>query len=287
MNATRLTSLLFLLCMALGIHAKKKHAEYPHADIKVAYNYHKKSMRGSDGIVERDIPFILLANNNESKFYSPKTEYMDSLQSTSSGKAINDAMLHEAIRKYSETKDRAVMDNVTYKTQLYVFKSKPDNSYNVYDYVGMTGHYTYTEPLEEIIWEVSDSTKSILDYECIMATADYHGRKWTAWFTSEIPVQEGPWKLFGLPGLILETYEASGQHHFLATGVENSRQEIRPVYNPKRYDKTSRIEMLRMSRNAKENGSAMMNAQLDLNLPPDKPMTEELKKYDFLETDYH
>lgn len=179
------------------------------------------------------------------------------------------------------------MDAVVYKTQLYVFKSKIKNEYRVYDYVGMTGNYCYTEPLDDIAWEISDSTRLLLGYECVKAYALYHGRQWTVWFAPEIPLQDGPWKLHGLPGLILEAYESSSQHHFMADGIEESDDVIRPVYDTKRYDRISRIEMLKMERNSRENGNAMLKAQIGLNLGPDAPVTDETRKYDFLETDYH
>lgn len=285
MTTIRLTSIFLLFCFAVGVNAKKK-KEYPRAEIKVSYNYHKKFYRGSDGVIERDIPFVLLANTQESKFFCPSSEYKDSLNSTAAGKALADQMLHEAIKKYTATKDRSVMDGVTYITQLYVFKSNVANEYRVYDYVGMTGRYWYSEPLDEIAWNVTDSTKEVLGYECVMATADYHGRRWTVWFAPEIPVQDGPWKLHGLPGLILEASEPSGQHHFVADGMESCNKEILPIYNPSDYDKCSRLEMLRMERYRRDNGNAMIKAQIDLDLGPDMPVTDESRKYDFLETDY-
>ena len=60
------------------------------------------------------------------------------------------------------------------------------------------------EELPKIVWEISKEHKKIAGYDCIKATASLYGRKWEAWFTKRIPVQFGPWKLNGLPGLILE-----------------------------------------------------------------------------------
>ena len=61
--------------------------------IKVGYTYHETFVRGSDGIVNRDISFILLANKEQSKFYNAKTEFKDSLQSTPQGVILRkDAM---------------------------------------------------------------------------------------------------------------------------------------------------------------------------------------------------
>ena len=119
-----------------------------------------------------------------------------------------------------------------------------------------------------------------------MAETDYHGRHWTVWFTPEIPIMDGPWKLQGLPGLILEAYEPTGQHTFVVTGIENSNQEMIPVYNFKQYDKSNRIDMLKMERNFRDNQNSMIKAQIDLDLGTDSYPSEEAKKYDFLETDY-
>lgn len=276
----------FLLCLGLPLSAKKKVSEYPKSDIKVSYNYHNVFLKGSDNVNERDIPFLLLSNSEESKFYCKDTENKDSLQSTPEGKKLSRQMLTEAINQYMNTKNESLMSSVVYKTQLYVFKSFADNQFKVYDNTGLERAF-YVEPIDVIDWEISDSTKNILGYECFLAEADYHGRHWTAWFTPEIPIQNGPWKLQGLPGLILEASEPTGQHTFLATGIEKSTQEMLPVYNPKQYDKSNRIDMLKTMRNFMDNQNSIVKASIDLDLGPDAPKTAEYKKFDFLETDYH
>lgn len=265
----------------------KKNTEYPRAEIKVGYTYHETFVRGSDGIVKRDIPFVLLANKNQAKFYSPKTEYKDSIESTPQGRAVSRQLLNDAIKRYSETKDESAMKAVVYQTFLYIFRSTSDNTMTVYDRAGSLEYGVYTEPLGEIQWEISDSTKTVLGYDCIKATANYHGRNWIAWFAPDIPLQEGPWKLTGLPGLILEASESTGQHSFVATGLEATNQEIVPIYPYQQYDKMSRIEMLRQLRNYRDHGRAIDAAATGLNLGPDHIRTGEEVKIDFLETDYH
>ena len=286
MNRQTIIITIIVLFAIFDVSAKKK-KEYPRAEIKVGYNYHETFVRGSEGIVKRDIPFVLLANNGQSKFYNTKTEFKDSLESTPQGRAISHQLLNEAVKRYSETKDESVMKNVVYQTFLYIFRSAADNQMTVYDKAGSIEQGYYTEPLGEIHWEISDSTKTVLVYDCVMATAHYHGRYWTAWFAPDIPLQEGPWKLTGLPGLILEASESTGQHSFVATGLEASNQEIVPIYPYRQYDKMTRIEMLRQLRNYRDHHNAIDGAATGIQFGTDHVRTAEEAKIDFLETDYY
>ena len=285
MTTNRLITMLVLLCLALGANAKKKKQDYPRSEIKVSYNYHYKFWRGSDGVVEKDTPFILLANHNESKFYCPSTEYRDSLLSTPSGSAKEKKMFDAAVAAYVQNRDESAMDAVVYHSRLYVTKDFAKSVSTTYDQAGMGEYGYYDEPFSEIDWQiVEDSTKTLLGYECVMAITDYHGRKWTVWFTPEIPVQDGPWKFCGLPGLILEAAEEKGHHHFTADGIEQSSQSIYPIYNND-YEKMGRLDMLRNLRNYRDNNNSIIKASTCgmLDFGPDAPVQTE---YDFLETDY-
>ncbi len=286
MNRQSIIITIVVIFAIFDVSAKKK-KEYPHADIKVGYNYHSTYVNGSEGIVEKDVPFILLANSEQSKFFNARTEYKDSLRSSAAGRKVAKKLFDEAFKKYMETKDESYMNNHVYQTQLYVFISKPDNEVRVYDYIGAVDYGSYSEPIEDVSWEICDSTKAILGYECTMAKADYYGREWTAWFAPDIPIQAGPWKLTGLPGLILEASESSGQHWFSATGIEKSDKEIIPIYKGHDYEKMNRKEMLRSQRYGKDHSGALASALLGLNLGPDHINTEAEAKIDFLETDYH
>ncbi len=288
MQVLRFITILVLLCVALGANAKKER-EYPRAKIKVGYNYYNKFLRGNDGVVEKNTPFILLANQEQSKFYCPSTEYRDSLLSTPSGRAKEWQMFDAAAAAYVQNRDRSAMDGVVYHSRLYVTKDFAKSVSTTYDQAGMGECGYYDEPFSEIDWViVEDSTKTILDYQCVMATTDYHGRKWTVWFTPEIPIQDGPWKFCGLPGLIMEASEPSGQHRFTVTGIETSSQPIFPVFNTE-YEKMDRKDMLRAERHYRENSHAMFKAATGYELGGgvDAPVTEESRKYDYLETDYH
>lgn len=73
--------------------------------------------------------------------------------------------------------------------------------------------YSYTEN-NLFAWKIEPETMKIDKYNAQKATADFGGRKWTAWFTSEIPVSDGPYKFGGLPGLILKVEDEKGDYKF-------------------------------------------------------------------------
>lgn len=108
----------------------------------------------------------------------------------------------------------------------YIYKNIPDGKVTERCYFDMES-WQYTEDWEKPNWEICDSTKTILGYDCVEAAADYRGRRWTAWFAPEIPIQDGPWKLCGLPGLILEAHDANNDYIFEANGlVQNPDSEV-------------------------------------------------------------
>lgn len=63
-------------------------------------------------------------------------------------------------------------------------------------------------------WKISDETSVIHGFRVQKATTDFMGRNWTAWFTQEIPIQDGPYKFSGLPGLILKVIDSTETHSF-------------------------------------------------------------------------
>ena len=75
------------------------------------------------------------------------------------------------------------------------------------------------EKTNNIKWKLLLETKVINSFLCQKATCDFRGRSYVAWFTNEIPVSLGPWKLNGLPGLILEANDSKNQLQFYAEKI--------------------------------------------------------------------
>ena len=64
--------------------------------------------------------------------------------------------------------------------------------------------YETQEQRKPIKWTLNDSTLTVAGYQCKTAVCQLHGRKWTVRYAEDIPTTAGPWKLCGLPGLIVE-----------------------------------------------------------------------------------
>lgn len=77
-----------------------------------------------------------------------------------------------------------------------------------------------TEPRPQHDWQFSNATKEVAGFTCKAATTVFRGRTYTCWYTSEIPLPFGPWKLSGLPGLILEAASEDGAYKITAVGVQ-------------------------------------------------------------------
>lgn len=86
---------------------------------------------------------------------------------------------------------------------------------------------SYQENLSsDIVWSVGSDTTIIHGYQCQSATTYYKGRKWMAWFTTEIPVAAGPWKLCGLPGLIITAKSMDGYFSFSTISVDTENNKM-------------------------------------------------------------
>jgi len=86
--------------------------------------------------------------------------------------------------------------------------------------------FRYEEKYETIKWTFEKGRDTILGYACNRATADFRGRHYTAWYTTGIPSQLGPWKFSGLPGLILKVCDDKNEYVFECTGLSQQPEPI-------------------------------------------------------------
>lgn len=259
------------------------------AQLKIGYDYHYFDPRG----IEKRDDYILLAGADCSKFYNGQSQWLDSIRCTKEGEQwyVQQGliMMGELMNKPREEREAILNSSpLGHAVNLYVVRDK--NRFKVWDEI-YGEHRKYSEPIEERDWTIiGDSTKNILGYDCIMALAGYHGRLWKVWFTPDVPVNAGPWKLLGLPGLILEAVDSTDQHHFIANGIQAVTMNIPPVYEPYSYEKTTRKKFLKLCRFRYDNFQGMSDLHFGGNGPrhsPEKIAYESGKEgFDLIETDY-
>lgn len=90
------------------------------------------------------------------------------------------------------------------------------------------GYQDYIIEMEapEINWSLSDETLQIGDYICQKATGWYAGRHYTVWFAPSLPYPYGPWKLGGLPGLILSASDDTNSISFIFKDFSRGKNEF-------------------------------------------------------------
>ena len=86
--------------------------------------------------------------------------------------------------------------------------------------------YETQEKRKPIKWTLNDSTLTVGGYQCKTAVCQLHGRKWTVRYAEDIPTTAGPWKLCGLPGLIVEAVSDDGIHRFTLTKLQHATAPI-------------------------------------------------------------
>ncbi|VDH05953.1 GLPGLI family protein [Bergeyella zoohelcum] len=86
----------------------------------------------------------------------------------------------------------------------------------------------YVYPVENTLqWELLSEKKVIGEFTVQKAICMYGGRKWIAWFTTELPLPYGPYVFYGLPGLVLEVYDENKHYVFSLFKSEIIKKEDR------------------------------------------------------------
>lgn len=154
-------------------------------------------------------------------------------------------------------------------------------------------YYKYEEEYAPQPWEIKGDTTTVLGYTCQMATCNFRGRNYTAWFTTEIPVSEGPWKFNGLPGLIMKVEDASRHYSFEIIGIRQVTDT--PIcFQEQKYIKVSRKEFMKHNKKFLDDPVGFINNNSGGKIkitPTNGTKDNDLlapKKigYDFLEKDY-
>ena len=267
--------LLLFTLSAMGQKQKAMRINY-----KVVYTY------SSDLAPRHDVSYLDIQADGVSCFYSHyfvrSQEIQDSINRRGS---VSDDMVSKAIAPYDGGQPNFVYKHIPSEGKLTFATYHVD-------------WFKYSEPIPALQWKIEGKDSVIAGYHCQAATTSLRGRRWRAWFTLDIPVSDGPWKLCGLPGLILRATDEQGYFDFDCTGITSI--EIPPIELAKNnYVSCTPEEAFKMEQERRENPLAFLNRQFggqqqfpdELVRKADSSNNEEAKKkftyierYDLKET---
>jgi len=160
---------------------------------------------------------VLLKNDENSYFESLAKFKYDSIKTK---------LVDEGSRSFPSPK-------IQWKLQSLIFKDLKSQTTiteeNFFDKVYLT---TYKcKPT----WKIQQEKSKLFNYNVQKAETDFGSRKWIAWFTNEIPISDGPYKFFGLPGLILKISDSEENFIFEIKGLTKEQYNIegRNAYDSK------------------------------------------------------
>ena len=229
--------LLLFALSAMGQKQKAMRITY-----KVVYTY------SSDLAPRHDVSYLDVQDDGVSCFYSHyfvrSQEIQDSINRRGS---VSDDMVSKAIAPYDGGQPNFVYKHIPAEGKLTF------TTYHV-------DWFKYSEPIPALQWKIEGKDSVIAGYHCQAATTSLRGRQWRAWFTLDIPVSDGPWKLCGLPGLILRATDEQGYFDFDCTGIASI--EIPPIELAKNnYVSCTPEEAFKMEQERRENPLAFLNRQ--------------------------
>lgn len=161
--------------------------------------------------IASDNMLLQIGPDGLSKFSSHKNLTVDSIIMTSSPEQISNAVME------------GKLSNGEFLT---IFKNYPEGKLTHTEKICMDW-FRYEEEMPAIDWELTDSVATILGYECHSARCRFRGREWRVFFTEDIPLSDGPWKLHGLPGLIMKASDEKGHYTFECIGINS--KAARPI----------------------------------------------------------
>ena len=270
-----------LLLTSLAVQAAAREPMLDRAYMKCLYRYVylNDTLTGKT----KDDLLVLQIGTRISKCFSHYSNQVDSLSALPNGDMIIGKMISDAMNN-----GEFMRGNYPHKRlKTYIYKNYPEGRMTVTDGL-ILQDYRYVDSLHTQTWTMGDSTRDVLGYTCQQATADFRGRRWTAWFATDIPVSDGPWKLGGLPGLILEAYDEGQQHVFTAVGLERVKDEPvifnRSFGDNQKFEQTNRLEFLRSKKKSLMDLNGYIQMETGIDLSQGKP--QKVMRYDLLERDY-
>lgn len=234
----------------------------------------------------RQETYVVQIGENITKGFTYQKFYLDSL--ITHNPSLHRELFNKSVKESIETMRRTgslesvrnnEFNNGGFASDLY--KDYKKGEIRVADKISIHP-FIFKDELKPQDWEILSDTLTILGYRCQKATCHFRGRDYEAWFTTEIPISEGPWKFYGLPGLITKLHDTAKHYSFELTGFQEVNEIITTKIS-KDYIKVDRIEFIKAKTG--EKGQKMAEADMT-NVGISNSGEKKVSHYDYIERDY-
>ena len=141
---------------------------------------------------------VLHADARHSRFYNQSSWYRDSIVN-----AKIDSLGAVYMHFLDDTRTNSLHNAIRFEQHYNIDMSVIYKDRKGHIISSVNGRYVYKENIQPQEWILLPDTMTILGLKSQKATTFFRGRKYIAWYAKDIPFDAGPWKLYGLPGLIL------------------------------------------------------------------------------------
>ncbi|PIF46174.1 GLPGLI family protein [Chryseobacterium sp. 52] len=151
---------------------------------------------------------LLHISSKGSKFYSK--DYFES-----------DSLMRESFKQQAKGGNTDInLSGIKFKGKVRYSIEKAYPDYSVNFFTTLASDEYMVEDSRTQNWKILSEKEKTGNFMTQKATCDFAGRKWTAWFTTDLPIPDGPYKFHGLPGLIVKIEDASHTHSFELKGIK-------------------------------------------------------------------
>jgi len=161
--------------------------------------------------------FMLYQVGQESRFIMDVDYYNDSVRAV-----FQKEYPQPVITSSEDIQKRLTLFRDKVKTKSGPLNYKISKNFETGNFISVYPFSLPTQYLEEPMpseWEMLPEQDTILGFPCLKAATNYGGRHYFAWFTLEVPINDGPYVFQGLPGLILKVTDDKGWYNFVATNI--------------------------------------------------------------------
>jgi GLPGLI family protein len=242
-------SLAPLLSLFVCIGATAQISVNPGGAYQIDYGFKFQVNKTDTNSIESE-DMVLVVNDNASDF-----------------KSYNKILKDSALKQMEQTRRVDFRGITKPKLDYTIIKDRNAKKISFSQILGVNRLY-YTDSLDLFDWQLLPEKKDILGYTCNKASVSFAGRKYTAWYTTSIPIAEGPYKFNGLPGLILEVYDNDNHFHFTVMGIKKIPYKNIDTQPLEGYIKMTRSEYRTYINKVRENPALMFETD-KMRLPPE------------------